>query len=46
MKDVILTTFAGDPNVGVSSPSVQNTLYKAEKTVLDSIPQVNSINDF
>ncbi|CAD7079326.1 unnamed protein product [Hermetia illucens] len=44
VKDVILTTFAGDPNVGVSSPSVQNTLYKAEKTVLDSIPQVGSIS--
>lgn len=44
VKDVILNTFAGDPNVGVSSPSVQNTLYLAEKTVLDKISQVSAIS--
>ncbi|EDV93228.1 uricase [Drosophila grimshawi] len=40
VKDIILKNFAGDPNVGIYSPSVQNTLYLSEKDVLDVVPQV------
>jgi urate oxidase len=41
VKECILDNFAGEPEHGVFSPSVQNTLYLAEKQVLDTIPEVN-----
>ncbi|ALC39438.1 Uro [Drosophila busckii] len=44
IKNIILKNFAGDPNVGVSSPSVQHTLYLSEKQVLDVLPQVSVIS--
>ncbi|CAD6999764.1 unnamed protein product [Ceratitis capitata] len=44
VKNIIIQNFAGDPNVGVSSVSVQNTLYLTQKEVLDVIPQVSVIS--
>ncbi|XP_075152472.1 urate oxidase [Haematobia irritans] len=44
VKNIIMKKFAGDPTVGVSSPSVQHTLYLTEKEVLDTIPQVSVIS--
>lgn len=44
IKDTIIRNFAGDPKTGVPSPSVQNTLYLAEKEVLEKIPQIGAIN--
>ncbi|XP_030384888.1 uricase [Scaptodrosophila lebanonensis] len=44
VKNIILKNFAGDPNVGTSSPSVQHTLYLTEKEVLDVLPQVSVIS--
>lgn len=44
VKDIVLRNFAGDPSVGVPSPSVQNTLYLSEKQVLDQLPQVAVIS--
>ena len=35
-----METFAGPADKGVFSPSVQNTLYLAEKGALAQIPQV------
>lgn len=43
MRDSILDAFAGPPDVGVFSPSVQNTLYLAQKDVLEKIPQMSHI---
>ncbi|XP_055595864.1 uricase [Uranotaenia lowii] len=43
VKQSILNTFAGDPEKGIFSPSVQNTLYLAEQLVLDSIPEISCI---
>lgn len=43
VKDCILENFAGPPYTGIYSPSVQNTLYLAEKHVLDKIQQIYSI---
>jgi urate oxidase len=40
IKQCILNNFAGEPQKGILSPSVQNTLYLTEKTVLDLIPEV------
>lgn len=40
IKQIILTCFAGEPINGIESPSVQHTLYLANKEVLDNIPQV------
>lgn len=42
-KNTILEEFAGPPQSGVYSPSVQNTLYKAEQTILNSIPQISYV---
>lgn len=39
----MLDAFAGPPDVGVFSPSVQNTLYLAQKDVLKKIPQMSHI---
>lgn len=44
VKQCILNAFAGDTEKGTYSPSVQNTLYLAEKLVLESIPEVSSID--
>ncbi|KAM8705187.1 hypothetical protein ACLKA7_009616 [Drosophila subpalustris] len=40
VRDTVLSNFAGDPKVGIASPSVQHTLYLTEKQVLDTLPQV------
>ena len=40
MKTVIIDTFAGPAEKGSFSPSVQNTLYLAEKGALAQVPQV------
>lgn len=44
VKHCILNTFAGETEKGIFSPSVQNTLYLAEKLVLESIPEIFSID--
>eukprot|EP00099_Drosophila_melanogaster_P013877 NP_476779.1 urate oxidase [Drosophila melanogaster] len=44
VKNIIIRNFAGDPQVGVSSPSVQHTLYLSERQVLDVLPQVSVIS--
>ncbi|EDV31372.1 uncharacterized protein Dana_GF15322 [Drosophila ananassae] len=44
VKNIILRNFAGDPQVGISSPSVQHTLYLSERQVLDVLPQVSVIS--
>ncbi|CAD6215953.1 GSCOCG00004255001-RA-CDS [Cotesia congregata] len=43
VKDSILEKFAGPPLTGISSPSVQNTLYLAERSILDKVDQIKSI---
>ncbi|XP_008553166.2 uricase [Microplitis demolitor] len=43
VKNCILENFSGPPSTGISSPSVQNTLYLAERCVLDKIDQIKSI---
>lgn len=43
VKNIILKNFSGDPQVGVDSKSVQNTLYITEKEILDAIPQISVI---
>ncbi|XP_011498832.1 PREDICTED: uricase [Ceratosolen solmsi marchali] len=43
VKDCILENFAGPPATGVNSPSVQNTLYLTEKSVLSKVNQICSI---
>lgn len=44
IKNIIIKKFAGDPNLGTSSPSVQHTLYLTEKDVLDALPEVSVIS--
>lgn len=43
VRDCIMENFAGPPDTGIYSPSVQNTLYLACKCVLDKIRQIYSI---
>ncbi|XP_025831149.1 uricase [Agrilus planipennis] len=43
VKNFILQKFAGPPDEGIFSPSVQNTLYLSEKLILDSIQQIDRI---
>lgn len=43
VKDCIMENFAGPPNTGIYSPSVQNTLYLTEKSILDKIQQIYSV---
>lgn len=43
VKNTILEEFAGPPDTGVYSPSVQNTLYKTEAKILGSIPQIGYV---
>ncbi|XP_059618145.1 uricase [Phlebotomus argentipes] len=44
VMEIILKNFAGDADKGIMSPSVQNTLYVAEKEVLDVIPEISTID--
>ncbi|KAL0848980.1 hypothetical protein ABMA28_013364 [Loxostege sticticalis] len=41
VKDAILDKFAGPPDTGIYSPSVQHTLYQAEKIVLEKVPEIS-----
>jgi urate oxidase len=43
VKKVLSETFFGPPDVGVYSPSVQNTLYLMGKEVLSRFPDISSI---
>ncbi|KAL3871233.1 hypothetical protein ACJMK2_039241 [Sinanodonta woodiana] len=43
VKTSILKVFAGAPDTGIFSPSVQNTLYLAEKEALANIPHIDKI---
>lgn len=43
MRNCILEAFAGPPDTGIFSPSVQNTLYIAQKDVLERVPQMSHI---
>jgi urate oxidase len=43
VKSSILRNFAGDLDHGIASPSVQHTLYLAEKEALENIKELNSI---
>ncbi|XP_072046161.1 uricase-like [Amphiura filiformis] len=44
VRSTILDIFAGPPVTGIYSPSVQNTLYIAEKQILEKIPQVERVD--
>jgi hypothetical protein len=41
VQKCILEQFAGPPDTGIFSPSVQNTLYRAERMILDKVEQVS-----
>jgi hypothetical protein len=41
VQECILEQFAGPPDTGIFSPSVQNTLYCAERMILDKVEQVS-----
>ncbi|KAL6260095.1 hypothetical protein P5V15_007634 [Pogonomyrmex californicus] len=43
VKNCIMQNFAGPPDTGIYSPSVQNTLYLTEKSILDKVKQICSI---
>lgn len=43
VKYCILRNFAGDLDEGILSPSVQHTLYLAEKDVLEQIEEISMI---
>jgi urate oxidase len=43
VKICILRNFAGDLDEGIPSPSVQHTLYLAEKDALQQINEINMI---
>jgi len=43
VKYIILQNFAGDLDRGIASPSVQNTLYLAEKQALQDVAEIDSI---
>ena len=43
VKSCVLRNFAGDLDLGIASPSVQHTLYLAEKETLEQINEINSI---
>ncbi|XP_018798319.1 PREDICTED: uricase-like [Bactrocera latifrons] len=44
VRDLILQSFAGDPEKGVVITSVQYAAYVAERAVLDAIPEICSIS--
>lgn len=46
VKNCILENFAGPPETGIYSPSVQNTLYLTERGVLSKVEQVLFIFTF
>lgn len=46
VKDAILDKFAGPADIGIYSPSVQHTLYQAEKTVLEKVSEVRILNSY
>jgi hypothetical protein len=41
VQECILEQFAGPPSTGIFSPNVQNTLYSAERKILDKVEQVS-----
>lgn len=41
VKEIILQNFAGDIESGIKSPSVQNTIYLAQKEILNKIKEVS-----
>ncbi|XP_063245215.1 uricase [Bacillus rossius redtenbacheri] len=43
VKECVLDRFAGPPDEGIFSPSVQNTLYLTEKMILDQVPQIRRV---
>lgn len=43
VKEAILDKFAGPPDTGVYSPSVQHTLYQAQKVVLEKVSEITWI---
>ncbi|XP_077274258.1 uricase-like [Temnothorax americanus] len=43
VKECIMQNFAGPPDTGIYSPSVQNTLYLTEKCILNKVKQIRSI---
>ncbi|CAO1378382.1 unnamed protein product [Diamesa serratosioi] len=43
VKYCILRNFAGDLDIGVASPSLQNTIYRAEKSALDTVSEISEI---
>lgn len=43
VKASIMKVFAGPADVGIYSPSVQNTLHITEKLILDNIPEISYI---
>lgn len=44
VKDSILYQFAGPSDTGLYSPSVQKTLYDAQKMAMARVPQINEID--
>jgi len=43
VKNAVIDTFAGPPDTGVYSPSVQKTVYDTQKLALGKIPQMKKI---
>lgn len=43
VKEIILQNFAGDLHHGIPSPSVQNTIYLAQRDVLKTIKEVSYV---
>ncbi|KAK3088514.1 hypothetical protein FSP39_020044 [Pinctada imbricata] len=43
VKTTILETFAGPAEEGIYSPSVQNTLYLTERSILVKVPQIDKV---
>ncbi|XP_068238021.1 uricase [Palaemon carinicauda] len=41
---LVIDKFAGNPDTGIFSPSVQNTIYILQKAALDEIPEVSKID--
>lgn len=44
VKEVIMETFGGDVVAGIPSPSVQNTIFLAQKNVLEKIKEVREFD--
>lgn len=43
MFKIISDKFAGPPDTGIFSPSVQNTVYLIQKAALEAIPEISSV---